>query len=147
MDFRLTEEQELLRDGLGKFLAARYGLASSRAAAKTRPGWQPAIWRAFAEELGILAAPLPESAGGIGGGPVEVMVIAEELGRALVIEPYIDVVVVAGGLLRRSPSARAAAVLADLGEGDAIVALAAGEPADGDRWNALSTNVVRDGGD
>lgn len=147
MDFRLTEEQELLRDGLGKFLAARYGLASSRAAAKTRPGWQPAIWRAFAEELGILAAPLPESAGGIGGGPVEVMVIAEELGRALVIEPYIDVVVVAGGLLRRSPSARAAAVLADLGEGDAIVALAAGEPADGDRWNALSTNAVRDGGD
>ena len=36
MDFRLTKEQELLRDGLGKFLAARYGLASSRAAAKTR---------------------------------------------------------------------------------------------------------------
>lgn len=145
MDFRLTEEQQLLRDGLGRFLATRYGLAPSRAAARTGPGWQPEIWRAFAEELGILAAPLPESAGGIGGGPVEVMVIAEELGRALVVEPYIDVVVVAGGLLQRSSSIWAAKVLAALGEGAAIVALADGEPSDADRWAAPSTTAVRDG--
>ncbi|HPZ93606.1 MAG TPA: acyl-CoA dehydrogenase family protein [Mycobacterium sp.] len=147
MDFRLTKEQELLRDGLGRFLATRYDLESSRTAAKTGPGWRPEIWRSFAEELGILAAPLPESAGGIGGGPVEVMVIAEELGRALVVEPYIDVVVVSGGLLQRSPSARAAEVLTALGEGDAIVALAAGEPADGDRWEEPSTTAERDGAD
>ena len=94
MDFNLSDEQQMLRDGLGKFLGARYTLEGSRAAAKTGDGWQPEIWRAFATELGILGATLPEAVGGSGGGPVEAMVIAEELGRALVIEPYVDTVAV-----------------------------------------------------
>ena len=102
MDFNLTKEQELLRDGLARFLSTRYDLEKSRAAAKTGAGWQPEIWRGFADELGILGASLPEDVGGIGGGPVEVMVIAEALGHALVVEPYVDTVVVAGGLLRRA---------------------------------------------
>ncbi len=102
MDFTVNNEQELLRDGLGKFLTARYDLESSRTAAKTGSGWQPEVWRGFAEELGILGATLPESVGGSGGGAVEAMVIAEELGRALVIEPWVDTVVVAGGLLQRA---------------------------------------------
>ena len=71
MDFKLSSEQDMLRNGLSKFLAGRYDLDRSRAAAKTGAGWQPEIWRAFADELGILGAPLPESAGGSGGGPVE----------------------------------------------------------------------------
>ena len=69
MHFNLSKEQGLLRDGLTKFLSARYDLATSRATAKTGAGWQPDIWRSFADELGILAAPLPERAGGLGGGP------------------------------------------------------------------------------
>ena len=68
MDFTFSAEQELLRDGLSKFLAGRYDLETSRAAAKSGPGWQPDIWQSFAEELGILGAALPEDAGGIGGG-------------------------------------------------------------------------------
>ena len=142
MHFNLSAEQEMLRDGLSKFLAARYDLDSSRAAAKTGAGWQPEIWRGFAEELGILAATLPESVGGIGGGPVEAMVIAEELGRALVIEPFIDTVVVAGGLLQRAATDEALAVLEAIGNGSAIVALAAGE--DSDHWESLSTKAVED---
>src|SRR5215204_6881854 len=101
----------MLRDGLTKFLATRYDLASSRAAAKTGAGWQPDIWRSFADELGILGAALPEEVGGIGGGPVEVMVIAEVLGHALVVEPYVDTVVVAGGLLRRAGGEQATSLL------------------------------------
>ena len=97
MDFNLSKEQELLRDGLSKFLASRYDLEASRAAAKSGAGWQPDIWRGFATELGILGAALPDDVGGIGGGPIELMVIAEALGHALVIEPYVDTVVVAGG--------------------------------------------------
>ena len=142
MDFNLTNEQELLRDGLTKFLASRYDLASSRAAAKTGPGWQPEIWRSFADELGILGATLPEEAGGIGGGPVETMVIAQALGHALVIEPFIDTVVVAGGLLHRSG---AAALLENIVAGSAIVALAATEPTSGDNWRDVSTTARRDG--
>ena len=136
MHFNLSAEQEMLRDGLSKFLAGRYDLDRSRAAAKTGAGWQPEIWRAFAEELGILGAPLPESAGGSGGGPVEAMVIAEELGRALVTEPFVDTVVVAGGLLARAGSETGQSVLEQIAEGTAVVAVS---------LDPLSVNAVRDG--
>src|SRR5215213_7850453 len=147
MDFNLSKEQELLRDGLGRFLSTRYDLEKSRAAAKTGAGWQPDIWRGFADELGILGAALPEDVGGIGGGPVEVMVIAEALGHALVVEPYIDTVVVAGGLLRRAGGPAATALLQKVVAGTAIVALAAAEPGSGDHWQDVSTVPERDGDD
>jgi alkylation response protein AidB-like acyl-CoA dehydrogenase len=145
MDFNLSAEQELLRDGLAKFLAARYTLEGSRAAAKIGAGWQPEIWRSFAEELGILGATLPESAGGSGGGPVESMVIAEELGRALVIEPYIDTVVVAGGLLQQAGGEAAEAVLKRICDGSAVIACAVTEAATGDHWEGMSTKAMHDG--
>ena len=78
MDFNLSKEQELLRGGLTKFLSTRYDLEKSRAAAKTGAGWQPEIWRGFADELGILGATFGEDVGGIGGGPVE-RVVTEHL--------------------------------------------------------------------
>ena len=145
MDFTLSHEQELLRDGLAKFLATRYDLEKSRAAAKTGPGWQPEIWRGFAEELGILGATLPEEAGGLGGGPIEVMVIAEALGHALVIEPYVDTVVVAGGLLQRAGGPRATAVLERIAEGTAVVAVAVTEAASGDDIGGITTTAERFG--
>ena len=144
MDFNLSKEQELLRDGLTKFLSTRYDLDKSRSAAKTGPGWQPDIWRAFAEELGILGAALPDEVGGSGGGPVELMVIAEALGHALVTEPFVDCVVVAGGLLRRAGGDAAGALLHKVVDGTAIVALAAAEPESGDRWQDVATTAVRD---
>ena len=145
MDFNLTKEQQLLRDGLTKFLSTRYDLEKSRTAAKTGAGWQPDIWRGFAEELGILGATLPEDVGGIGGGPVEAMVIAEALGHALVVEPYIDTAIVAGGLLQRGGGDIATAVLEKIAAGTAIVALAAAEPTSGDHWQDVSTTAQRDG--
>src|ERR1700712_3665616 len=147
MDFRLSDELEMLRDGLNKFLAARYGLERSRAAAKTGAGWQPDIWRAFAIDLGILGAALPEEVGGIGGGPVEVMVIAEALGHALVVEPYVDTAVVAAGLLLRAGGERSTKVLERIATGDAIVAIAAAEEKSGDRWLDVATTAHRGGTD
>jgi alkylation response protein AidB-like acyl-CoA dehydrogenase len=147
MDFTLTKEQELLREGLAKFLTTRYDLDKSRTAAKTGAGWQPEIWRAFADELGILGATLPEDVGGIGGGPVELMVITEALGHALVVEPYVDTVVVAVGLLRRAGGEAATAVLERIVAGTAVVALAAAEPTSGDRWQHVTTTAERDGDD
>ncbi|OBB73739.1 acyl-CoA dehydrogenase family protein [Mycobacterium sp. 852014-52144_SCH5372336] len=145
MDFNLSKEQELLRDGLNKFLSSRYELESSRAAAKTGSGWQPDIWSGFANELGILGAALPEDFGGIGGGPVEVMVIAEALGQALVVEPYVDTVVVSGGLLQRAGGEPASALLERIVEGTAIVALAANESESGHNWADVTTSAERDG--
>lgn len=145
MDFNLSKEQELLRGGLTKFLSSRYDLEKSRSAAKTGAGWQPEIWRSFADELGILGATLPEDVGGIGGGPVELMVITEALGHALVVEPYVDTVVVCGGLLQRARGAGATTLLDEIVAGPAIVALAACEPESGDRWQDVATTAERDG--
>ena len=145
MDFTLNDEQELLRDGLTRFLATRYDLQKSRAAAKTGPGWQPEIWRAFAEELGILAAALPEEYGGLGGGPVEMMLIAEALGHALVIEPYVDTAVVAAGLLRRAGGDTASDLVGKITSGTAIVTVAATEPTAGENWRDVTTVAGRDG--
>lgn len=147
MDFNLSKEQELLRDGLTKFLATRYDLEKSRSAAKSGAGWQPDIWTGFANELGILGAALPEDVGGIGGGPVEVMVIAEALGHALAIEPYVDTVVVAGGLLHRAAGEVASGLLSRIVDGTAIVALAATEEGSGHNWSEVATTAERDGDD
>ena len=144
MDFDLSAEQQLLRDGLTHFLANRYGLAASRTAVKTGAGWQPETWKAFADELGILGATLPESVGGMGGGPVETMVIAEALGHALVVEPYVNTVVVAGGLLARIGSDVANAVVEQIAAGEAIVALAAAEDSSDD-LTSVSNTARRDG--
>lgn len=147
MDFKLTDEQALLRDGLTRFLSTRYDLEKSRAAAKSGAGWQPEIWRAFAEELGILGAALPEEAGGIGGGAVEMMLIAEALGHALVVEPYVDTAVVAAGLLRRAGGDIADDLLEQIVAGTAVVSLAATEPTSGEFWQDVTTKAVRDGDD
>ncbi|WP_280397320.1 acyl-CoA dehydrogenase family protein [Nocardia carnea] len=144
MDFTFTDEQQMLRDAVAGFLAARYDLEKSRSAVKTGPGWQPEIWRGLAE-LDVLGLTLPEEAGGSGGGPVESMIIAEELGRALVVEPYVDTVVVGGGLLRRSGGEQAQALLATIAEGNARIAFAALEPGSGEVRHDVSVTARRDG--
>ncbi|MGV9680306.1 acyl-CoA dehydrogenase family protein [Nocardia sp. NPDC003482] len=145
MDFELTAEQQLLRDTVTEFLAARYDLEKSRAAARTGAGWQPEIWRAFADEVGILGASLPESVGGFDGGPVETMIIAEALGRALVVEPYVDTVVVGAGLLRRAGGDRARKLLRGIASGEVITALAALEADSRHDLTRVTTTARRDG--
>lgn len=144
MDFTFTDEQQMLRDAVAGFLAARYDLEKSRSAVKTGPGWQPEIWRGLAE-LDVLGLTLPEEAGGSGGGPVESMIIAEELGRALVVEPYVDTVVVGGGLLRRSGGEQAQALSTKIAEGNARIAFAALEPGSGEVRHDVSVTARRDG--
>ncbi|UFS96517.1 acyl-CoA dehydrogenase family protein [Nocardia huaxiensis] len=147
MDFSFTPEQEMLRDTVTEFLAARYQLESSRAAARVKGGWQPDIWQALATELGILGASLPEEVGGIGGGPVETMIIAEALGGALVVEPFVDTVVVGGGLLRRAGGARAEELLTGITGGEVITAFAALEPQSGYDYANVDTTARKEGSD
>ncbi len=141
----MTKEQELLRDAVAGYLSTRYDLTKSRTIAKTGAGIAPEVWRGFAEDLGILGAALPESVGGIGGGPVETMIVAEQLGAALVIEPYVDTVVIGGGLLQRAGGDRAQALLESVVGGEAIIGFAALEPKSGSSLNDVSTTARRDG--
>ncbi|MFF2551900.1 acyl-CoA dehydrogenase family protein [Nocardia sp. NPDC058058] len=147
MDFSFTAEQELLRDTVTEYLAARYDIESSRAAARIGAGWQPQVWRGLAEEVGILGAALPESVGGIGGGPVETMIIAEALGGALVVESYVDTVVVGGGLLRRAAGKRAEDLLSGIAEGSIVIGFAGLEPQSGYDYGSVAATAVREGDD
>ncbi|MFF0496161.1 acyl-CoA dehydrogenase family protein [Nocardia aobensis] len=147
MDFEFTAEQQLLRDTVTEFLAARYDLEKSRAAARVGAGHQPEIWRGFAEEVGILGASLPESVGGFDGGAIETMIIAEALGGALVVEPYVDTAVLGGGLLRRAGGARAEELLRGIVDGSVITAFAALEAHSGYDPARVATTARRDGDD
>lgn len=128
MDFTFTEEQVLLRDSVRSFLRDNYTFSRRIAAVRSPSGWQPEIWRAFAKELGLLGAAISEAKGGHGGGPVEHMIIMEELGRALVVEPYLETAVIGAEVLARSEGRRAEHELAALLSGDTIVAFAWAEP-------------------
>jgi pimeloyl-CoA dehydrogenase small subunit len=99
MDFELTTDQQMLADGLGRLLAERYDFEHRKAELFGAPGWSREMWSRYAE-MGLLGLPFAEADGGLGGGPVETMIVAEAFGRALVLEPYIPTVLLAGGLLR-----------------------------------------------
>ena len=128
MDFSFTEEQTMLRDTVASYLADHYDFDKRRAAIKSAAGWRPAVWKAFAEELGILGASFSEEMGGLGGGPIDNMVVMEELGRALVIEPYLPTVVIGGGFLQHAKPPAAEELIGKIIAGDAVFAFAYAEP-------------------
>ena len=111
MDFNFTEEQTMLRDMLSRYLADTYTFDARQKVVHGGKGWNPAVWQAFAEELGVLGAPFAEAHGGLGGGAVENMVVMEEMGRAIVLEPYLSTVVIGGGALKHVGGAVADAVI------------------------------------
>jgi alkylation response protein AidB-like acyl-CoA dehydrogenase len=98
MDIQLTEEQELLRSSIQRLLRDQYGFDARRKIVATDEGWSRKHWNAFAE-LGLCAAPFQESSGGLGGGPLATMIVMREFGRNLVVEPFFETVVLAGGLI------------------------------------------------
>lgn len=109
MDFDLTDEQRLLKESVEGLLADAYDFDSRKKYAKEKGGWSKGVWSKLAEQ-GLLGLPFSEEDGGFGGGGVETMIVMEALGRALVLEPYLATVVIAGGFLRRggSPEQKAA---------------------------------------
>jgi hypothetical protein len=145
MDFSFTEEQSLLRDSVAAYLADHYDFDKRRAAIKSASGWRPAVWKAFAEDLGILGASFPEELGGLGGGPIETMVVMEEFGRALVVEPYLSTVVIGGGFLRRAGTDAAAELIGRVIAGEAIIAFASAEPQGRYSLTNLRTTARQDG--
>ncbi|HEY0435039.1 MAG TPA: acyl-CoA dehydrogenase family protein [Phenylobacterium sp.] len=145
MDFSFTEEQSMLRDTVASYLADRYGFDQRRATLAKEPYWSPAVWKAFAEELGILGAPFPEELGGLGGGHVENMIVMEEFGKALVVEPYLGTVVIAGGFLKHSGHPGAEALIGQIIAGEAIFAFAYAEPQGRYNLADLKTTARKDG--
>jgi pimeloyl-CoA dehydrogenase small subunit len=145
MDFSFTEEQTLLRNSIAKFLADNYAFETFKKISRAEPGWSRDYWKQFAE-LGLLAAPLPEAYGGLGGGPVETMIVMEEFGRALVVEPYAGTVVVGGGFLVHGGSeAQKQEWLPKIASGEAVIAFAFAEPQGRYNFADLTTTAKKQG--
>ena len=145
MNLSFTEEQTLLRNSVARYLADNYGFQARRKFVRSPEGRDPAHWRAFAE-LGLLAAAIPEEHGGYGGGAIESMIVMEEFGRALVIEPYVSSAIVAGGLIvRNAATALQEEWLPRIMAGEAIVATAFAEPDGRDDPAKVSTTARKQG--
>jgi pimeloyl-CoA dehydrogenase small subunit len=128
VDFSFTEEQTLLRNMVQSFVQDNYDFDSRMKIVRSEEGMSREIWGQFAE-LGLLAAPFSEEMGGLDGGPIETMVIMEELGRGLVVEPYLPTIVLCGGILSRHASdAQKEAHLPGIIGGEDVWALAYAEP-------------------
>src|SRR6476646_1967004 len=104
MDFDLSEEQRLLKESIDGLLTDSYDFDARKKYQKEKGGWSKAVWNKLAEQ-GLLGLPFAEADGGVGAGAVETMIVMEALGKALVLEPYLATVVIAGGFLRHGGSA------------------------------------------
>ncbi len=105
MDFDFSDDQEMLRDSVRKWVDKAYGFEQRRATVKAG-GFSADAWSGLAD-LGLTGLQVPEAQGGMGFGPVDAMVVMEELGRGIVLEPYAPVALVATHLLKagKAPSA------------------------------------------
>ncbi|MBD0738819.1 acyl-CoA dehydrogenase family protein [Streptomyces sp. CBMA29] len=133
MDFDHTDEQRALRDAVRGLLGTAYGTIQGRRDATAKePGYDESMWSRLAA-MGVLGLPFAEEAGGMGAGPVEVGVVAEEIGRVLAPEPFVEAVVLCGGLL-----ARAGADVSGIADGTLLPAYVGGPGVtarrDGERW-------------
>ncbi|PPQ21351.1 pimeloyl-CoA dehydrogenase small subunit [Bradyrhizobium sp. AC87j1] len=147
MDIQFTEEQELLRSSVQRLLRDQYDFEARRKIVASEEGFSRTRWKAFTE-LGLLAAPFSEDAGGLGGGPLSTMIIMQEFGRHLVVEPFVETVVLAGGLIEQlGTSEQKQGIIPGIVDGSRIWALAWTERASRFDFANVATKARREGGD
>jgi alkylation response protein AidB-like acyl-CoA dehydrogenase len=141
VDFNYDSEQSDLREAVRGLLARAYSDSEQRrAVVKAEPGFDEKTWARLAE-MGLLGLPFAEEDGGMGAGPVEVAIVAEEIGRVLAPEPFIETVVLAGGLVAAvGTSEQKGEILGGISEGTTIAVFAHAEP--GTRWSATAEGVT-----
>jgi alkylation response protein AidB-like acyl-CoA dehydrogenase len=145
MDFSFNDLQTMLADSVARFINTEYDFDTRQAYAASERGFSDAVWATFAE-LGWTAVPFSEEDGGIGGGPVDVMVFMENLARGLVVEPYLANVMLAGGILSRTASeAQKEKWLHPIIAGDLHATLAFHEPQARYDLADIATTATRDG--
>ena len=147
MNFSLTEEQTALKDSIGKFLERDYAFDDRWKVIRSPEGWSRAHWNQLAE-IGLMALPVAEADGGLGGAGVDTMVVMEQIGKGLVLEPYLGCVVLPAALIKAAGAeAQRASLSEGLASGGTLYAFAHTEP--GQRYErasvALSATASGDG--
>ncbi|HUY22958.1 MAG TPA: acyl-CoA dehydrogenase family protein [Acidimicrobiales bacterium] len=135
MNFAFSEEQEELRRSVRRFLEDKSPISEVRRLMETTEGYDPAVWDQMANQLGLQALAIPEEYGGAGFGYVELTVVFEEMGGALLCSPYFSTVALAANALLSSGDESAKKdLLPGIASGETIATLALTE--DSGRWDA-----------
>ena len=147
MDFAYDSEQNDLREAVRGLLERSYGDSEQRRrVVATDPGFDEKTWSRMAE-MGLLGLPFAEEHGGMGAGPIEVAIVAEEVGRVLAPEPFVEAVVLAGGLIAAvGTDEQKSGLLGGIAEGSTLATFAHAEL--GSRWSpsAAGVTAAEDGG-
>ena len=146
MDFTYSNEQVALQETLQRFISRDYEFERRRELARSELGFSAEAWAQYAE-LGLLSLPFPEEFGGLGGNAVDVMLVMEQIGRGLLLEPFLSSVVMCGGLIRDAASdSLKANLLPRIGAGELKLALACYEPAGRYDLSRVACTAARSGG-
>ena len=145
MDLSYNETQGMLRETLARFLADTYDFESRKKMLTSPTGRDPGIWKAIATELGLTCAPFAEEHGGMGGGAIENMIMMEEFGKVIAIEPWLQTVVIGGGALKHAGGALAEATIPAIISGDCVIAFAYAEPQGRSNLADIGTTAKADG--
>ena len=127
MDFNLSEERRMLRDTAARFIRDTYTIEIRHEIAGSDQGFSREMWSGFAG-LGLVGALLPADVGGFGGAGEDIMVVMEEIGRGLVVEPFLATAVLGGGLIAAAGSDAQKPLLEEVIAGTRLLAFAHGEP-------------------
>ncbi len=146
MNFDLTEERQMLQDTLRRFLRDRYDTATRNKILDSDTGMSTDIWNELAE-LGVIGALFTEEQGGFGGKGFDIAVVFEELGRAGVVEPFLDTAVLAGGLVADLGNDEQKALIEEIIGGTCQMAFAHGEPTSRYDLNRVQATAKADGDD
>jgi alkylation response protein AidB-like acyl-CoA dehydrogenase len=140
MRFSLTEEQEELRRVVRRFLETTSPIGEARRLMDTPEGYEPSVWKQLSQELGLPGVQIPEAYGGQGFGFVELGVVLEEMGRALLCAPYFSsAVMAANAILNAGSEAQKAALLPGIAAGETLATFAIAEP--NGRWDASGVQL------
>jgi alkylation response protein AidB-like acyl-CoA dehydrogenase len=141
MQFSFTSEQEEFRSVLRRFLEEKSPPTVVRRLMDTQAGWERESWRELNQLLGLTAVHIPEAYGGQGFGPVELCIVLEEMGRALLCAPYFaSAVLGATAIMNAGTEAEKRALLPAIALGDTVATLAFTEP--NGRWDATGVETT-----
>ena len=141
IQFAFTDEQEQFRAAIRRFLQEKSPSTEVRRLMDTAEGYDPEIWRQLSDQLALPGIPIPEQYGGAGFGMVELCIVTEEMGRALLCAPYFSTAVLAANaIVNAGTEAQKLSLLPDLAAGTRLATLAVTEPSG--RWDPQSIELV-----
>lgn len=144
MNFELTPERQMMQDSLRRYLTDRYTTQVRSDILSSESGMAPEIWAELAD-LGIVGALFAEDRGGFGGAGFDIVTVFEELGRAGVVEPFLDTAILAGGLVASLGGDAQQEIVGDVIAGSVHLAFAHTEPTSRYDLKQVATTAIRDG--